>query len=193
MPNLYNDIPGFFDFEVFYDEMVDKFPNGHFVEVGCWFGKSSVYLLEKIKEENVNIIVDFVDTWEGQPNVEFQLNVLKEKDVYAEFLNNIHKADPNYSGQVWKTTSVLAAQEYEDASLDAIFLDDDHRYEFIYAGIQAWLPKVKNGGYLAGHDFEQDSVDRAVKELLPTAIKKCDHGHVWCYNKKLPIGLKELI
>lgn len=53
---------GWFDFKDFYSSMIDKFHNyGKFVEIGCWFGKSSCYLLQEIIDRKSNIQVDFVD------------------------------------------------------------------------------------------------------------------------------------
>lgn len=66
-------------------------------------------------------------------------------------------------------TSLEAAAAIPDASLDFVFLDADHSYEAVLADIAAWLPKVKPGGFLSGHDYENTEypafgVKRAVDE-----------------------------
>ena len=38
------------------------------------------------------------------------------------------------------------------------------------ADIQAWLPKIKSGGVLAGHDYGWNDVTRAVHEVLNTSV-----------------------
>ncbi|CAE8626986.1 unnamed protein product [Polarella glacialis] len=50
-------------------------------------------------------------------------------------------------------SSVEAAQWLGRNSLDMVFVDGDHRYESVLVDINAWWPKVKPGGILAGHDF----------------------------------------
>ena len=62
----------------------------------------------------------------------------------------------------------MAAATYPDQSLDFVFLDADHDYESVKADIAAWLPKVKPGGILAGHDYMcgWPGVDRAVAEAF---------------------------
>ncbi|CAE8605628.1 unnamed protein product, partial [Polarella glacialis] len=50
-------------------------------------------------------------------------------------------------------SSVEAAQWLGRNSLDMVFIDGDHRYESVLVDINAWWPKVKPGGILAGHDF----------------------------------------
>jgi hypothetical protein len=176
---------GWFDFEGFYNHVVNKFKDGgKFVEIGCWFGKSSCGLLRKIKEIQANITVDFIDTWAGEPNVEYQKNIIKDNGddyVYNCFLHNIKEADPEFNGKIHRLESQQAVSLYEDESLDFVFIDDDHSYENIVKEIPLWLAKVKKGGILAGHDYDFGDVKRAVHELLGELPEQ--QGHVWCYQK----------
>ena len=57
---------------------------------------------------------------------------------------------------VKRMTSLKAALEVEDASLDFVFIDGDHSYEGCSADIAAWWPKVKAGGILSGHDYRDE-------------------------------------
>jgi len=71
---------------------------------------------------------------------------------------------------VIKSGSVEAAEQFEDESLDFVFLDADHNYSGVKADIEAWMPKVKPGGILSGHDynhpeFPEWGVKRAVDEI----------------------------
>lgn len=47
-----------------------------------------------------------------------------------------------------------AAEEFENGSMDFVFIDADHSYEGCSNDISAWLPKVKPGGWLCGHDYD---------------------------------------
>jgi len=69
-----------------------------------------------------------------------------------------------------KMTSLDAAKLYEDASLDFVFIDASHEYEDVKNDINAWLPKVKMGGVIAGHDYPWESVAKAVHEVLADEI-----------------------
>ena len=40
-----------------------------------------------------------------------------------------------------------------DGSLDVAYIDGNHCREAVHADIAAWLPKVKVGGILCGHDY----------------------------------------
>ena len=52
-----------------------------------------------------------------------------------------------------RKNSIEAADQFEDESLDFVFIDASHEYEDVKKDIQIWLPKIKKGGILAGHDY----------------------------------------
>ena len=55
-----------------------------------------------------------------------------------------------------KKSSVEAAKEFEDGSLDCVYVDAEHLYDYIRSDIQAWKDKIKDGGVLCGHDFDHN-------------------------------------
>jgi len=52
--------------------------------------------------------------------------------------------------------TVNEAVNFTSRSLDCVYLDSDHSFAHVTAEIEAWLPKIKSGGYIAGHDFQSD-------------------------------------
>jgi hypothetical protein len=69
-----------------------------------------------------------------------------------------------------RMTSLEAAASVPDGWLDFVFLDGDHRYDAITADIRAWMPKVRKGGLICGHDFTPGwpGVVQAVQEAAAT-------------------------
>jgi len=64
--------------------------------------------------------------------------------------------------------TVEAAKLFENGSLDFVFVDAGHDYESVAEDIHYWLPKVKSGGMIAGHDYPDfKGVVKAVDTLLP--------------------------
>lgn len=49
--------------------------------------------------------------------------------------------------------SVKVSEMIKDKSLDLIFIDGAHDYKSVMADLQAWLPKLKPGGTMSGHDY----------------------------------------
>lgn len=64
--------------------------------------------------------------------------------------------------------SVEAATYMRESILDFVFLDADHTYESVRADIALWLPHVKPGGFIAGHDYNRATpgVAQAVHEAF---------------------------
>ena len=78
-----------------------------------------------------------------------------------------------------KMLSVDAATMFKDNSLDLVFIDADHKYESIKDDINAWLPKIKKGGIICGHDYGGadngglgmfPGVKQAVDEIFGTRV-----------------------
>lgn len=104
-----------------------------------------------------------VDPW--QPEGDFaDWPMLK---IAAEFKRRIEPYENRVT--VMHMTSVAAAKQVADASLDFVFIDADHNYESVKQDIEAWQPKVKPGGLLMGHDFspKYPGVGDAVTAAFP--------------------------
>lgn len=143
--------------------------NSTIVEVGCWKGKSISYLAVEVINSSKKISIHAVDTWKGSLNEEYHQNdpAVKADMLYDLFLSNIEPVKQVITPI--RMASVDAAKTYTDESLDVVFIDAGHSYESVKEDILAWYPKVKRGGYIAGHDYpwsHLDAVKRAVHETL---------------------------
>ena len=52
-----------------------------------------------------------------------------------------------------RKSSLDAASDFEDGSLDFVYIDANHAFEYVVADIAAWTPKVRDGGVVSGHDY----------------------------------------
>lgn len=85
-----------------------------------------------------------------------------------------------------KKLSKDAVLDFEDLSCDVIFIDMNHSYESVLEDINMWLPKVKLGGYLSGHDYHKEhwpGVVSAVNETLGFD-KLIFLDDCWIFHKK---------
>lgn len=184
----YHKISGWFDFQDVYDQAVLEAGNfAQFVEVGCWMGKSSVYLAQRVLESRKPITLFFVDTWEGSAedglDNEAKRLTAEGKSVFEQWSENM----ASFAGKVLvnpiRKPSTDAAKLFLNASLSFVFIDADHTYPSVYADIRAWLPKMKPGGILAGHDYERDGVCRAVSDTLgKDNVTTNVHRNTWVYR-----------
>jgi predicted O-methyltransferase YrrM len=140
-----------FNYEDLYSEMVERFDNGsHFVEVGVWKGMSACYMAVEIINSGKNIKFDCVDTWDF---VETSDEIKKEQfnDLFKIFSENIEPVKNNIG--IIRSISWEGAKNYNDESLDFVFIDAGHDYESVIKDLNAWYPKVKKGGVISGHDY----------------------------------------
>ncbi len=144
----YFQIQGWLNFSDTYDRAVHLFPSGsRFVEVGCWKGRSTLYMLEAIARSGKQITLSCVDTWEGSA----EHNGVKPDALFAEFVDNIK----GYTVEVLKMRSVAAAVLFAHGSLDFVFIDASHEEEDVFNDIAAWTPKLKATGVIAGDDISE--------------------------------------
>lgn len=157
-----HEINGWFNYHNVYDFLVQKCPtSGVFVECGAWLGQSSAYLIDKASHKNINVTV--VDSWRGSANeLQGEHGLATTTDIYKIFINNMG----NRKYESIKALSCEASLHFENESCDIVFIDMEHTYTAVKNDIELWLPKVKVGGYLAGHDYSNDwlGVIQAVDE-----------------------------
>lgn len=156
-------------------------PGGLVVEVGSWRGRST-QVLAKHLPPNAHLYA--VDTWAGTPDDAAQHELYADAgDVFADFWKNL-------LGQIragrltpLRMDSQAGAAVIRDrhgiGSVDFVFIDADHRYEAVRADIAAYLPLVRPGGVLGGHDFHWPGVERAVLEL-PAGVELGPKS-IWAY------------
>lgn len=79
---------------------------------------------------------------------------------------------------IMQDTSLAAVKKFPDDFFDLVYLDGNHTLPFVSADLRAWFPKVRPGGYIAGHDYPLPSVKQAVDEFF------ADKGHFFITKEK---------
>ena len=67
--------------------------------------------------------------------------------------------------------STEAASQIEDESLDFVYIDGNHKYQYVKQDLEAWLPKVRQGGIIGGHDYLNTEWN-SIPETAPNGIDK---------------------
>ena len=84
--------------------------------------------------------------------------------------------------------SVEVAKGFEPESVDFVYIDANHSYTFVRDDIQAWLPKVKKGGIIGGHDYDwadkEHDDELAVKRAVDEAFGDRVHYHIDLFTNK---------
>jgi predicted O-methyltransferase YrrM len=176
----YKEIKGYCDYHEFYKEVFNKLPdNAHVCEVGVYLGHSVAYMATLAKESGKNITVHAVDTFDGSEEH-------KRKGVlnyYIQYKTNIESCGVSDYIVTYPTTSELAAKNIQDKTFHFIFLDASHDYENVKKDIKTWLPKLKDNGTFAGHDYcnSWPGVKKAVDESFKVTLNKT----VWIRQEQI--------
>jgi hypothetical protein len=139
------------------------------VEIGTQKGLYAKYLLE-----NTNLFMYLIDAWQhiedykdiaNVSDGEHAANFALTKDTVAPFQDRC---------KVIKAFSVDAAKKFANGELDFVYIDANHSYQATMDDLNAWYPKVRDGGIIAGHDFldgenicgSEFGVESAVTEFM---------------------------
>lgn len=162
------------------NEILSRLSGGKIIgaEIGVFTGDLSHRLLNRD-----DVTLHMVDSWAISPSdgqyaksgdFHAGLTVQQQEDFYQHTLSLVKLFGDR--AKIIRKSSVDAAQDIADGALDFVFIDADHSYEGCKSDIAAWLPKLKKGGILCGHDYNNTDypcfgVNQAVDEFCQ------EHGY----------------
>jgi cephalosporin hydroxylase len=127
------------------------------IEIGSYMGESTKMFLDSNKFSKIYV----VDPWE---TIYFPFDN-KGRSDYAlaeKIFDETIKDDSRvikYKMTSTKASSILP-------KVDFIYIDGNHEYKEVLNDINISLKLVKPGGYIAGHDYSIEGVQKAVKETI---------------------------
>ncbi len=156
------------------------------VELGVLYGDFSQTILDILKPSFL-ILVD-----------PFEVSEQKYKDGLAtaystsiEYENIVKRFKGNEKVFIERSFSYDIVDNYGEDIFDFIYIDACHLYECVKRDLTDWLPKLKDGGIMAGHDYANISdfgVIRAVDEFCIEhgfeMIILNSNGGDWALKKK---------
>jgi hypothetical protein len=129
-------------------EICSNFYNGSGVEVGTFKGEFSKEILGSWsgKLYMVDVWRDLSEEYQDCSNHKFF-----ETNLYDETIKNVNEFGDR--AIMIRTTSESASHIFSNDSLDFVYIDANHSYDFVKQDIKLWYPKIKKGGYILGHDY----------------------------------------
>lgn len=129
-------------------------------EVGTWRGYLAIEILNTCPVGRLFCI----DPWEGQQaHYADAPKTDAEQDAdYRETLHHLRGHIPGGRVRVIRGYSVeVARNDRSIPPLDMAYIDAAHDYDSVLSDLEAWLPRLKSTGVLAGHDYTTN--DMAMK------------------------------
>lgn len=156
-------VPGDWTRGQFLAYLVDRNGWRRGAEIGVSYGDTLRHLMQHCPA----LHMIGADTWTLNPaapeppdwTVEHQDNAKASADAIAR----------EYSDRcvLLQGESVAMAERVAPGTLDFVWIDGDHSTAACTADIAAWLPALKPGGWILGHDINWPTVKAAVDAALP--------------------------
>jgi len=172
----------FFNYMPFYRYVASIQRFTRFVEIGVYSGASCAFMARQLVERGSPFELYAVDLWD-KVNAETDYERQIETPIWNEFIDRLRRQGLFDHVRILQKESAQAAAHFEDESVDFAFIDANHAKPHVLADCAAWLPKIKIGGMLSGHDYgEPCGVKEAIDELFPGQISLM--GTCWYLFKK---------
>ena len=175
MMHKYQNIPGWMNYHEAYDRVVEHIPeDGKILEIGCFMGKSTSYLLTNLwNAEKQNVTVYALDTFKGSSEHSFLNNTLGTGGSFKHITRNnlMFFVNRDICQLVeGRSDDPAMIDNYSDEFFDVIMVDGAHEYDAVCEDIDNWWPKLKKGGVMLLDDCYMNSVKQAASERLQDKV-----------------------
>lgn len=130
-------------------------------EIGVWKGQFSAHLCAA----NPGLKLTCVDPWQPYPDMP---DPAAMEGYYQTALARLAP----YGVTIVRQPSLAAVQAVPLGSLDFVYIDGDHRFEFVVNDIIQWAKRVRSGGIVSGHDY------RFLPHQCPSHVVEAVNGWV---------------
>jgi len=159
-----------------------------FTGVGAEIGVERAHFSRHIAKTAAKLYC--IDPWKTGPVYGFRDYVTQDRldSFYEEAKGRME----SFNCEFIRKISQDAVKDFEDESLDFVYIDANHDYENTRNDIREWSKKVKKGGIVSGHDYVEKisqvytfGVVKAVNELgMDVTIWAGDKSPSWSYIKE---------
>lgn len=147
-------------------------------EIGVQVGRYAYNVLNRFCHQ-----LNLIDPWTHFNNyLDIANTTVPQKEYEFSLVSKMFK-DSNVN--IIRQTSKEASKMFQDKSLDFVYIDANHSYNSVKEDMELWWPKVKDGGFLCGHDYmntKEGNTVIEVKSAVDNFVEKNEisHGFITC-------------
>jgi predicted O-methyltransferase YrrM len=112
------------------------------VEIGTLRGDSAVMWLR----DNSRLHLTCIDPYDEYNSRRSQRNLDSNYETAVETLKP-------YNATIIRKTSLDVVDDFENRSIDFLYIDGNHEFDHVMQDMICWIPKVKESGIVAIHDY----------------------------------------
>lgn len=129
----------------FLKHIIDINQYKNIVEVGVRDGRTTFYLLDNC---------ECIETYYA---IDSEISLFYTEEIKTKYKDRLIPI---------QGLSQNVAKNIPNDSVDLVFIDANHSYQYVKNDIIDYKPKIKSGGLLSGHDIDYPGVNRAVTEMF---------------------------
>ena len=153
------------------------------VEVGVERGR----YLYRLCRFNPQVKIYGVDSWKVYNDYPDQ----SEQKVFDMFYKEAKEQLARFPNcELIRASSMEAVKQFEDESLDFVYIDANHEDPYVTEDIVEWSKKVRTGGIVSGHDYYRNK-----RRTQPFRVIEATHKYTEDNNIKpwFVLGLNEKV
>ena len=117
-----------------------------------------------------------VDAWAAYKGLDdyTDQNLLDEYAALA-----LRRLKPYKNIEIINELSMDAVKQFEDETLDFVYIDANHQFPYVAEDLFYWAKKVRPGGIVAGHDYLEIPRDDGmiqVREVVEAYVEAFPHN-----------------
>ena len=155
------------------------------VEVGLYRGESFTTMLQVCKNVKTLYGIDPWTSYHDEIGGGTMVVDPKQIDLVREMtLHYIEWSGEKDRAEILEMTSAEGAAQFEDESIDFVFVDSYISTQDVIDHMEDWYPKVRVGGLFTGHDYLDSGVHAGVDHWrklhgIKTPISEYDNCWAW--------------
>ena len=155
------------------------------VEVGVFTGGFSRWMLDHWP---ACVSYYMVDLWAPQEHYRQMDAAPLDENLRRMDIARRNVEPHKHKATLVRNSSVGAAMGFADASVDFVYLDARHTYDAVTEDLEAWWPKVRAGGILAGEDYMESDEVWMVTATCNFGPRRAMYPWSGCSKWDLPMG-----
>lgn len=137
------------------NELIKILPEGICAEVGVAKAKFSIYIHANTTPKMFYLI----DAWKNFDLGYNDSNMVTQAEHNRRYSNAIRNLGYHDNIDIVRALSVEGASKFSDNTFDWVYIDADHSYNGCKDDLNAYKDKVKEDGYICGHDYLREGFE----------------------------------
>ncbi len=117
---------------------------------GAEIGVDNGFYSEVLCQQNPNLKLHCIDPWKVYSKYED----IREERIFTKRFEHTKKLLEPYNCNIIRKSSTGALKDFAPRSLDFVYIDGNHTFDYVTEDLRGWSKIVKVGGIIAGHDYK---------------------------------------